>query len=225
MSAAESKIKSAAKAHPVYKTQDGTRVPSVSTILNELAKPALIDWAWKLGMQQINYREFRDALADIGTLAHRMILDDLRGEETDVTMYSPNVIALARGSFASYSSWKSMHDVNPVMLETPLVSEVFRYGGTADFLGYVNGKLTLLDFKTGKAIYPDHFFQLAGYSAIVNEHRPALGVIENYTVLNIPRGEGESFVQKTKASLSAEWRIFLAALDIYRAKKEIDRAV
>lgn len=221
MSAAEAKLKAAAKVHTIYKTKDGLRVPSVSTVLGELAKPALIDWAWRLGTQGVNYREYRDALADVGTLAHRMILDDLQGGKTDTDEYAPETVRLAESSFASYLSWKGMGAIEPVMLETPLVSEIFRYGGTADFLGYVNGKLTLLDFKTGKAIYPEHFIQLAGYSPLINEHRPALGPIEQYTVLNIPRGEGETFVQKTKASLNAEWTIFQAALTIYRAKKEL----
>ncbi len=223
MSAAESKLKASAKNHTVYKTKDGTRVPSVTTILNELNKPALIDWAWRLGTQGINYREYRDALANVGTLAHRMILDDLQGRETDKSEFSPDIIVLAECSFASYLAWKGQNKIEPVMLETPLVSEIFRYGGTSDFLGYVNGALTLLDFKSGKAIYPEHFIQLSGYSALVNEHRPALGPIERYTVLNIPRGEGDEFNQKTKLSLNPEWGIFQAALRIYQLKKELDK--
>jgi len=221
MTTQEKKLKSAAKIHTVYKTADGTRVPSVSTILGELAKPALIEWAWRLGTQGINYREYRDALADVGTLTHRMILDHLRGETADTSEYAADTVTLAMNCFASFLAWQSMNKIEPVILETPMVSELFRYGGTADFLGYVNGHLTLLDFKTGKAIYPDHFIQLAGYSAIVSERRPELGNIERYTVLNIPRGEGEAFDTKSKASLMPEWGIFQAALNIYRLKKEM----
>jgi hypothetical protein len=224
MTKQESALKSSAKIHTVYKTADGKRVPAVSTILNELNKPALLDWAWKLGTQGINYRDFRDALADVGTVTHRMILDHLSDPKREINYggygYSDDINVLARNCFASYLAWEGMNKIEPVMLETPLVSELFRYGGTSDFLGYVNGKLTLLDFKTGKAIYPEHFIQLAGYSAIVNECRPGLGNIEQYTVLNIPRGEGESFDTKTKTSLSAEWGIFQAALKIYQLKKE-----
>jgi len=219
----ETKVKASAKIHTVYKTADGTRVPSVSTILGELAKPALIEWAWKLGIQGINYRDFRDSLADVGTLTHRLILDHLRKEATESTSFSPDIVTLAESCFASYLAWEKANKIEPVMLETPLISELYRYGGTSDFLGYVNGHLTLLDFKTGKAIYPDHFIQLAGYSAIINERRPELGNIERYTVLNIPRGEGESFDTKSKASLVPEWGIFQAALKIYTLKKELSK--
>jgi hypothetical protein len=109
------------------------------------------------------------------------------------------------------------------MLETPLVSELYKYGGRSDFLGYVNGKLTLLDFKTGRAIYSEHFIQLSAYSGLVNECRPELGKIEQYKILNIPREESESFDQKTKTSLMAEWGIFQAALKIYNLKKGLER--
>lgn len=219
MTAQESNIKGSAKVHTVYKNAAGKRVPSVSTILNELAKPALIDWAWKLGLQGINYREYVDSLADIGTLAHRMILDHLCGLETDSSAYNADTVSLASNCFASYLSWENANKIEPVMMEKPLVSEVYQYGGTADFLGYVNGRMTLVDFKTGKAIYPEHFYQLAAYSAIINECRPELGNIEQYIVLNIPRGEGDAFDTKVKASLVPEWSIFQSALNIYRQKQ------
>lgn len=221
MTEQETNLKSAAKIHTVYKNAAGKRVPSVSTILGELAKPALIDWAWKLGTQGINYREYRDALADIGTMTHRMILDHFRGVPTETAAYPEDVVNLAHNCYKSFEAWERQNKIEPVMMETPLVSELHQYGGTSDFLGYVNGHLTLIDFKTGKAIYPEHFIQLAGYSAIVNEHRPSLGNIERYVVLNIPRGSGESFDTKTKSSLAPEWRIFKAALEIYRLKKEL----
>jgi hypothetical protein len=119
-------------------------------------------------------------------------------------------------------AWEKNNKLEPVMLETRLVSELYRYGGQSDYLGYVNGKLTLLDFKTG-GIYPDHFFQLAAYSALVNECRPDLGNIEDYLILGIPRSENENFVMKSKTALKAEWGIFQAALKIYNLKKELGR--
>lgn len=222
MSTLPEKLSNKVKIHTVYKLSDGTRVPSVTTILGELAKPALIDWAWRLGTQGINYREYRDALADVGTLAHRMILDHLRKEGSDASSYSPDIVTLAESCFASFLAWEKANKLEPVMLETPLVSELYRYGGTSDFLGYVNGHLTLLDFKTG-GIWPEHFFQLSAYSALVNEHRSELGPIEQYIILGIPRSEGETFVAKFRTALAAEWDIFQAALKIYQRKKDLPK--
>jgi hypothetical protein len=223
MTDGEKKIKASAKEKPGYYLTDGTRVPSVSTILNELNKPALVPWANKLGLQGIDVKNYVDALAGIGTLTHDMILSRLRGEEPDASAYSPNQVECAKWCFTSYLAWEKENKLEPVMLETPLVSELYKYGGRSDFLGYVNGKLTLLDFKTGRAIYSEHFIQLSAYSGLVNECRPELGKIEQYKILNIPREESESFDQKTKTSLMAEWGIFQAALKIYNLKKGLER--
>ena len=53
------KYSNKSKIHTVYKTKDGIRVPGVTTILGELAKPALIHWAWDLGIKNIDYRVHR----------------------------------------------------------------------------------------------------------------------------------------------------------------------
>lgn len=208
-----------------YKLADGTRVPSVTTILNELNKPALIHWAWGLGMKGINYKTYTDALADVGKLTHDMILADLRGKDPneEIFGYSAETVDLAENCFVSYLNWKGRHMIEPVALELPLVSETFRYGGRADFLGRIDGKLSLVDFKTGKAIYPEHFIQLAGYAPLLVENNVAPGPIEDFRVLNIPRAESEAFDEKSRTSLNVEWKIFLAALTIYNAKKEMEK--
>lgn len=208
-----------------YKLKDGTRVPSVTTILGELAKPALIHWAWGLGMKGIDYKAYKDALADVGKLTHDMILADLRGEDPNAECpnYSAETVDLAENCFISYLNWKGRHTIEPIALELPLVSEIFRYGGRADFLGRIDEKLSLVDFKTGKAIYPEHFIQLAGYAPLLVENNIAPGPIEDFRVLNIPRAESEAFDEKSRTSLNAEWTIFQAALTIYNAKKEMDR--
>ncbi len=44
------------KIHTVYKAKAGERVPYVTTILGILNKPALIEWAWKLGTEGTFYK-------------------------------------------------------------------------------------------------------------------------------------------------------------------------
>lgn len=48
------------KIHTVYKLEDGTRVPSVTTILGILNKPALVEWAYQCGCQGLDYKAVRD---------------------------------------------------------------------------------------------------------------------------------------------------------------------
>jgi hypothetical protein len=61
--------------HQKYFLSDGTQVPGGSTICKIGDDPsALIHWAWKLGSEGKDYRKERDKAADIGTIAHFLIL-------------------------------------------------------------------------------------------------------------------------------------------------------
>lgn len=209
-----------AKIHTVYRTTDGARVPSVTTVLSELAKPALIHWAWNLGIKGLDYKVFRDELADVGTLAHKMILADMK-QETFVADgdYTANQISLAENSFLKYLEWKRQHKVEPICVEEPLVSELYAYGGTPDFFGSVDDRLTLMDFKTGKALYDEHWYQIAGLAQLIREKFQT--EIADFRLLNIGRDDSEKFEEKQKSSVSKEFDLFLSALRIYQLKKEI----
>jgi len=215
----ETAVKANSKIHTVYKLKDGTRVPSVTTILSELNKPALVPWAWKLGTQGIDYRGYVDALASIGTLAHKMILDHLRGDKTDLGEYAATMVDLASNCFLSFLAWERGHVLKPVMLETPLVSESLRYGGTMDYYGTIDGTLTVMDFKTGKGIYDEHFMQGGAYMNLIIENgNDAPAAIR---ILNIGRAENEEFAEKSigAADMGRQFEIFRHALAIYQLKK------
>jgi hypothetical protein len=205
-----------------YKLADGTRVPSVTTILGVVAKPALIKWANNLGLQGIDSTKYVDSLAAIGTLAHSMILADLRGENPADCGEGLDkaTIDLAENCFLSYLSWKTGKTIVPLIVEEPMVSELCRFGGRFDFYGDVDGVRVLIDFKTGKGIWPEHFYQLAAYSRLIVESgspEPEYGMI-----LNIPRAETESFDTKKRADLTREWEFFSHALTLYRLKQDIE---
>lgn len=213
---AEQKYSNRSKIHTVYKNKVGVRLPGVTTILNIMAKPALIHWAWDLGRRGIDYRVHRDELADIGSLTHDMILCHLKNKKWDDSEYSKKQIDKAENCFLSYLAWEKQHDIEPVLLETPLVSERYQYGGKLDFYGQVDGVLTLLDFKTGKRLYAEHSYQLAGYRQLLIEN---YSMPLQYMLLNIGRDETEKFEQLKKGGLSLETEIFFAALKIYKTKK------
>jgi len=208
--------------HSPYFTRSGKRVSGVTTVLDVIAKPALIHWAWDLGIKGIDYKVYRDELADVGTLAHDMILCDIRQQEVDTSEYSQRNINLAENAFIKYLEWRKKHKIEPFMVEKKMVSEVHIFGGKPDFIGFVDYKFTLLDFKTGKGIYDNFWYQLAGYNLLVKE---CLGIsyLDQFMILNIGRSENENFAQETKTDISLDTKIFMAALDIYQTKKLIKK--
>lgn len=213
-------MKGKTKIHTVYKTQDGARVPSVTTILGILDKPALLTWAWQCGVDGLDYREVRDNAADIGTLAHLMIMGHLKNEKPDLSEYSSSDINKAENCLIKYWDWEKEHPIEPVLVEAPLVSEEYGFGGTIDCLARLNGDLILIDHKTGKAIYPEMLHQLAAYSQLLKE---AGYLVSSARILRIGRDEQGDFEERIAGNLDKNWTLFQNCLNIYNLQKEIKR--
>lgn len=205
------------RAHTIYKV-DGARVPGVTTILGILNKPALVKWANNLGLQGIDSTKYRDEMADIGTLAHQMIVDYFNKAETNTTDYSANQIDLAENCLLSFWEWAKGHKIEVIMAESQLVSPQYGYGGTIDCFCRLEGQLTLLDFKTGKAIYPEMLYQLAAYEQLLAE---AGHLIEATRILRIGRDEDEGFEERSVGKLDNHFELFKHCLAIYNLQKEI----
>jgi len=78
----------------------------------------------------------------------------------------------------------------------------------------IDGVLTLLDIKTAKAIYPEVWYQLAGYDILLKEHGHEC---EQYQILRL--GQDGSFEDPIRDELERERNIFLALRDIYYWRK------
>lgn len=151
--------------HTVYKNKYKKEVPSVTTILKILNKPALQKWANGLGFRRQKLDDVLNASASLGTLFHAGVESYLQGlyfiscpknyeEEYKLKLYLNNFI-----------EWKKTNQLEPIFMEKELVSD--KYGGTVDFYGIFNGKKTVLDFKTSKSHYSSMFLQLAAYVMMV----------------------------------------------------------
>ena len=204
------------QAHQKYIGLDGVQVPGVTTVLNILNKPFLVPWANKLGLEGIDSTKYKDKMADIGTLAHLFIMNHLRGEESDTSEFTQNDIKLAENCFLSYLEWEKPHLIKPVMIEKPLVSDKYGFGGTPDCVCYLNDELVLLDYKTGKAIYPEMIYQLAAYAQLVREQGYE---IKKARILRIGRDENEGFEERLITRFDNEFEVFRHCLAIYNLFK------
>lgn len=216
---AKDKIKGVSKAHTVYKLADGkTRVPGTTTITGLLNKPYLIKWANNLGLEGIDSSTYTDEAAKTGTLAHAMVQAHLQHEELDMNQFSKVQIDLAENALISFFEWKSRHEIEVVECEVPMVSEQLRYGGTIDCYCILDGVPTLLDFKTGKAIYEEYFVQLAAYRNLLEERGCP---VERTQILRIGRDETEGFEERHVTDTSKYFEIFKNLLNVYYLKKDL----
>lgn len=205
-----------AKAHIRYKLADGTRVPGVTTVLGVLAKPALIGWANRMGLEGIDTTKYVDAAARVGTLAHYLVECHLSDQEPELEDFTPNEIRKAEWSLKKFRAYATEHELEAIELEIPLVSEAHRFGGTVDFYGLRDGVRVVIDFKTSKALYPEHLTQAVAYEALVLEN---LGDVMAVYILRIGRSEDEGFEERKVGNLSAHWRLFQLCRQVYDLRK------
>ena len=208
------------KAHVSYFNKEGKRLPGTTTILGVINKPLLVPWANNLGLQGINVRDYVDDKADIGTLVHEMMFCDLKGEEVDTAYYTGYQIEIAQNSFNKYLDWKRRHAISPIILEEPMVSEKFQYGGTIDNYCLLDGIPTLIDYKTCKALYPEHFIQVCAYRQLLKEtgHK-----VKKCAILRVGRVEmeGFEFQEIPEKKLALCWKMFKYCLQIYNLQKQL----
>lgn len=211
------------KAHIRYKLADGAIVPGVTTVLGLLAKPALVPWANKLGLQGVDVKKYVDDKADIGTLGHAMVTDTLIGKKTDLSDYSKNQIDRAENCALSFWEWTKDHKIEEVFfVERPLVSEKNRFGGTLDIYAQVNGRREIIDLKTGSGIYPEHVYQVAALKALLEENGYQ---VDGTRIVNIPRAETEAFQEKSVSPMENEqgWKIFWHLLQVHGLRNGKER--
>jgi hypothetical protein len=177
-----------------FYTINGRPLPSVTSILDVIAKPALAPWYAK---QERRYFEAamlevlskpgaRDpeyvlaAVADavggvkaadrekqraatIGTAIHAGIEWQLRtrlGEDAGPEPVLPDAAVWA---VESWKDWAKSIALEPLAIERTVYCEACGYAGTLDLYARVEGVLTVLDWKSGRAIYPEAFLQNIAY--------------------------------------------------------------
>jgi len=208
------------KAHTQYYSQQGDGLPGVTTVLAILNKPALVIWANRLGLQGIDSTKYKNKMADIGTITHMMVLAHLTKDKLDLTEYSQQDISTAENCMLSFLEWEKSHKLEPILVETIMASDIYGYGGTPDFIGLVNGRLELIDFKTGNGIFPEYLYQLAAYRQLAKEQGHK---VEHARILRIGRDENEGFEERLIARFDNEFELFKHCLAIYNLQKLMKR--
>ena len=210
------------KAHIQYRTAKGEKVPGASTI-GKISEDsgALIHWSWDLGMKGIDYKKHRDELGEAGTLTHARIQADLQGLDLAPQYfeeYSRRVWKISEASFESWLAYKARRSWEPEMLEVALVSDKYKFGGTMDFFGILDGILTVADWKTSDWIFDSFRIQLAGYKILLEE---AGWEVKEGLILRLDRGAGTGFTEDHIRDFTLWEKIFHYNLKIYHLKKKI----
>jgi hypothetical protein len=94
--------------------------------------------------------------AELGTSVHEWI-------EADMTDSFPPEIKTPEMDemIGRWLEFKEQHTLEPLLVEATVVSREYGYAGTMDGFWVIDGVPTLLDVKTSRSTWPEHYQQLA----------------------------------------------------------------
>ena len=111
------------------------------------------------------------------------------GEAPEIAEDTPQA---ALNGINAFLEWINKHNVEFVDVEKLVYSKNHDYVGHLDALCRIDGKLTLLDYKTSKDVYTSQLYQVAGYKVALIEENKYWGKDENIEtyILNFNKETG-----------------------------------
>jgi genome maintenance exonuclease 1 len=168
-----------------YSTPDGSRYPSITTVLSILSEEAIAKWRARVGIEEAN--KIGQRASGRGTLVHSIIERYLLNEDTKD--FLPHIR-------------QSLENVRPILderlgtiygLEVPLYSSYLGLAGRVDCVAEFDGVPSIVDFKTSKRVkkkehISNYFAQMAGY-AVMWEERTGIPITNTVVIMDVDDNE------------------------------------
>lgn len=172
----------------------------------ESDKILLIDLAKK------EYRKVKEAAADIGTEIHDWISHWIKDNKLEM----PEDEKVVNG-ITAFLKFQKEHKIKWLESEIVVYSKKYHYAGILDAIGEMDGKLTLFDFKSSSGVYPEMYFQVAGYQIAREEETKKK--FDNRVIVRFGKEDGE-FEVVDLGKDGEDKKAFLACLQL---KKRLDQ--
>lgn len=174
-----------------YVTPEGSKYPSITTVLSAYNQKAIFDWRKRVGEEEAN-RISRQA-SSRGTRIHTLC-----------EHYLDNKTPEFKNPFDKelFTSFKPvLHRINNIYAqEIRMYSDHLRIAGTVDCVAEFDGKLSVIDFKTARKAkreedIENYFMQASAY-AIMFEERFGIPVPRTVVAVAVDDDEPQVFVNK-----------------------------
>jgi len=201
-------------------TVGGRPFVGVTTVIGSvIRKPGLEKWIGELGNREAE--RVRTKAASHGTLVHALaalVVEDVpsipMGEED----------APAQAQLDAFTEWYERFVGEVYAVELIVANPTYQYAGALDFLVRMKGDSvpTVVDVKSGKAVYPEHRYQTAAY------RKPVLPLLAGYGfnrtrcrrgVLHIPQDASGPARFHEHTRHEADFQGFLSCLYLYHDLK------
>lgn len=153
----------------LYQAPDGTKTPSVTTILSKTKDMThLNEWRKRVGEEKA--RQITTEAAGVGTAMHNNLERFLIGEER---MPGKNLVHVQANKMADKIIEHALGDVDEIWGIEQALYYPELYSGTTDLVGVYKGQPAIMDFKQTnkpkkKEWVEDYYLQMAAYAMAHN---------------------------------------------------------
>lgn len=177
----------------LYRLPDGSKVPSVTTVLGWYKKPQLAEWRKRLGEEEV--KKVLKRTSERGTRVHAICEDYLHNKQIDTKTVNP----FSLGMFKTIQKFVDRID-NVLGIELQMFSEHLGVAGTADVIADFDGRRSIIDFKTSdkpkKPEWIDTYFMQLSIYAVMYEELTGVPVNNLVVIVAVENGEEQLFIQK-----------------------------
>ncbi len=162
----------------------------------------------------------------IGTIVHEWVSNHIQGKDSAI----PNIEEV-KNSIKSFLDFEKSHKIEWLLSEE-IICSVKKYkkektedelivnvAGTLDFLAYIDGVLTLGDFKTSKRISEEAYLQLGAYDFFLKEQMGFNS--EQRMIVRIPKDKSDVEVAVVDTPLKFDQATFFNLKQVHRWKINI----
>ncbi|HCX72458.1 MAG TPA: hypothetical protein DHM37_01955 [Candidatus Cloacimonas sp.] len=167
--------------------------PSMNTVLSVINKGTGFERWLGNSNSYAEAMEYSKDKADRGTEIHILCMQLLLGIEIDISSLNEE----DKKKMLSFVQFCQQTQLQPLLIETPLIHPNLPYAGTPDIVANINGELWLFDIKSGQN-WTTYKYQIAGYKYLYEEifgttiDHIAVLRLKNWRGDNIPTVEDKS---------------------------------
>jgi CRISPR/Cas system-associated exonuclease Cas4 (RecB family) len=205
-----------------YQAENGSYIPSVTTILQAYPKDAhFYQWLKQVGEDADN---IRDEAGRRGSIVHELTERYDAGEEISLITQGGNInYKLSEWAmFERYVQFREMVEPNILNSEFNIISSYYGFAGTIDRIMEINGKNYLIDIKTSNSMHEHYWLQLSAYQMLCEEYYKSTKIIDEVAILWLNaktrtvgkngaiQGQGWQLLIRDHAERANDWALFKA---------------
>ena len=179
-----------------YLTPDGKSYPSITTVLSNYNKRALMEWRERVGAEEAN--RISKKASNRGTKVHDTIEKYLLNESNSMGLNA--LMPDMKEMFMKIRPYLDKHVGMIYGIEQPLYSDALKISGTCDCIAEWDGVLSIIDWKTSnyqkeESYIGNYFMQTSAYAEMFEE-RTGMPINQVVVAIAVENEEPQIFIKK-----------------------------